>query len=97
MSLLGPRMQALDTSASGCDNIVSVSWVRRGSISRQTTAAVLLRARAILLRNYRVFDRIGFVPGVQNTMANAASRLWTLSDADLFAYFNLHFPQETSW
>ena len=30
-------------------------------------------------------------------MADACSRLWHLTDSQLLAYFNLHYPQAQSW
>mmetsp|Transcript_18603 Transcript_18603/g.38899 ORF Transcript_18603/g.38899 Transcript_18603/m.38899 type:complete len:222 (+) Transcript_18603:1910-2575(+) len=90
-------MARLSASAHGCDNFVSVSWVRRGSISRNTTAGNILRAHALLLCHFQISDTLGFLPGLWNSMVDAASRLWNYTDNELLPYYKFHYPQVTSW
>ena len=38
-----------------------------------------------------------YIPGEANKMADICSRAWHLSDTELLAYFDLHFPQDEPW
>jgi hypothetical protein len=85
------------TLATLCDNSPAVAWVRRASISTNSSAAYLLRLLALHRRHYRYLTEVSHIPGVLNSMADDASRLWHLSDTDLLTHFNSTYPQRTSW
>mmetsp|Transcript_27138 Transcript_27138/g.56506 ORF Transcript_27138/g.56506 Transcript_27138/m.56506 type:complete len:282 (-) Transcript_27138:184-1029(-) len=97
LTLIFPTMQPLTLSAHGSNNFISVSWVKRDSISCNTIAGHILRARALLLRHHCVHDTLGFLTGRWNGMADTVSQLWTLSNNELTDCFNSMFPQPTSW
>jgi hypothetical protein len=79
------------------DNIATVYWQRKGATTTIGPAAYLLRLQGLHQRFYRYVPLRDFIPGHLNVMADILSRRWELSDADLLAYFNLHFPQKHPW
>jgi hypothetical protein len=68
------------TLATLCDNTPAVAWIKRGSVSNNSSAAYLLRLFALHCRHHRYLTEVSHIPGVLNTMADGASRLWHLSD-----------------
>jgi hypothetical protein len=85
------------TLATLCDNTPAVAWIKRGSVSNNSSAAYLLRLFALHRRHHRYLTEVSHIPGVLNTMADDASRLWHLSDTAFLAYFNETYPQPESW
>ena len=79
------------------DNIATVYWQRKGATTTIGPAAYLLRLQELHQRFYRYVPLRDFIPGHLNVMADILSRRWELSDDDLLAYFNLHFPQKHPW
>jgi hypothetical protein len=79
------------------DNRAAVSWGTKGSSTASSARAYLLRLNAYHQRTHRYVARLHYMPGPVNSMADDASRLWHLNDADLLTHFNLHYPQLTSW
>ena len=86
-----------ETSYTACDNSPAVAWRTKGSSTTRKARARLLRLAAGLRREQRAHHRIGHLSGVDNRMADDASRLWHLSDAAFLAYFNSSYPQKRSW
>ena len=86
-----------ETTYTGCDNTPAVAWRGRGSSTSIKARARLLRLAAGLRRKQRAHHRVGYLPGTDNRMADDASRLWHLTDAELLTHFNHHYPQTTSW
>ena len=85
------------TLLSRTDNTPTLFWQRKGSTSTQGPASYLLRNQAIHQRYHRYVDRHDFLAGIKNPMADDASRLFDLSDSQLLAHFELHYPQSRSW
>jgi hypothetical protein len=85
------------TISTGCDNTPAVSWQRKGSTTTTHAPAYLLRLQALHQRFHRYLPHIFYLPGPINKMADDASRLFHLSDADLLTHFNSHYPQTASW
>jgi hypothetical protein len=81
----------------GSDNTPTVAWRTKGSTSTTGPAAYLLRLGALHQRHYRYKARFFHIAGKTNAMADDASRLWHLSDADFLAYFNFTYPQNEPW
>ena len=48
-------------------------------------------------RAFRYQQRTFYLPGEANGMADDCSRLWHLSDDELVAYFDSHYPQPQPW
>jgi hypothetical protein len=86
-----------ETTYTGCDNTPAVSWRTKGSSTSRKARARILRLAAGLQREQRAHHRIGHLSGVNNRMADDASRLWHLSDDDFVSYFNRTYPQINSW
>jgi hypothetical protein len=85
------------TLATLCDNTPAVAWIKRGSVSNNSSAAYLLRLLALHQRHHRYLTEVSHIPGVMNSMADDASRLWHLSDSAFLSYFNATYPQPQSW
>ena len=79
------------------DNIPAVYWQRKGATTTIGPAAYLLRLQGIHQRLYRYVPLRDYIPGFLNEMADILSRRWDLSDNQLLAYFNTHFPQKRPW
>ena len=79
------------------DNRAAVSWSNKGSATSLTARAYLLRYNALQQRRFRYVARNHYIPGPVNVMADDASRLWALNDADLLTHFNTTYPQAVSW
>ena len=79
------------------DNRASLSWATKGSSTSTTVRAYLLRLNSMHKRAHRYVARHHYLPGSLNSMADDASRLWNLNDAELLTHFNSHYPQTASW
>jgi hypothetical protein len=79
------------------DNTASVYWLRKGSTTTTGPPAYLLRLQAHHQRHHRYLPRHDYIPGTANTMADLCSRAWHLSDSQLLAHFDQHYPQTTYW
>ncbi len=79
------------------DNRAALSWATKGSVTASSARAYLLRLNALHQRQHRYVARHHYIPGAVNAMADDASRLWHLSNAELISHFNLTYPQHTSW
>ena len=85
------------TIASGSDNTPTVAWQHKGSTTTTSAPAYLLRLQALHQRFHRYNSQSFYIPGVVNTMADDASRLFHLSDSALLTHFNTVYPQTNSW
>jgi hypothetical protein len=93
--------QAVDvcekTTHNSYDNIAAVFWQRKGATTTLGPAAYLLRLQAFHQRFFRYVPLRDYIPGPANVMADALSRRWDLTDAEILVYFNLNFPQKEPW
>jgi hypothetical protein len=79
------------------DNTAAVSREQRGSTTTSAAAAYLCRIASIHQRSHRYRQRVAYIPGPLNTMADDLSRRWDLSDSQLLHYFDLTYPQALPW
>jgi hypothetical protein len=79
------------------DNRAAQAWQRKGSTTTNQVPAFLLRLQAIHQRFHRYIPLHSYLPGKLNAMADDASRLWQLTDAELLTHFNATYPQDRSW
>ena len=79
------------------DNIATVFWQQKGSMTTTGPAAYLLQLQAFHQRFFRYVLLNDFIIGSSNTMANILSCCWDLSDNQFLVFFNSHFPQEGPW
>lgn len=85
------------TVGSVSDNSPTVSRYFRGSTTTAGPAASLCQLAALHQRYHRYCHELSFMAGEANAMADDASRLFHLTDAQLLAHFNLHYPQDKPW
>lgn len=85
------------TIQSSHDNTPAEAWQHKGSTTTLGPAASLLRVQSHHQRHFRYVPLHDFLPGFLNRMSDDASRLWHLSDSELLAHFNTHYPQIESW
>jgi hypothetical protein len=79
------------------DNTQAVSRVRKGAVSTAGAAAGLCRFASNHQRIHRYYHRAQYLPGDSNCMADDASCLQHLSDADFLSLFNQRYPQQQPW
>jgi hypothetical protein len=93
--------QAMDirehTVHSLCDNTPAVSRFNKGSTTTRGAPAYLNRLLALHQRTHRYLSKHDYIPGPANSMADDASRLWHLDDAQLLTHFAQLYPQEVPW
>jgi hypothetical protein len=85
------------TLKSSTDNLSTLFWDRRGSVTTTSPTATILRQQALHQRFHRYVKLKDYIPGSINTMADDASRLFHLSNIDFLAYFNQTYPQPLPW
>jgi hypothetical protein len=85
------------TIRSHTDNLATLYWARRGSVTTTSPTAAILRHQAMHQRFHRYVPLKDYIPGPENQMADAASRMFHLNDPDLLTYFNQRFPQTQPW
>lgn len=85
------------TILSKTDNLATMFWQRKGSATSEKPPAYLLRLFGIHQRYHRYVPRHDYIPGKSNPMADDASRLFDLTDAQFLAYFNEQFKQAGSF
>lgn len=85
------------------DNTSAVAWLTKGSTTTSKAAGALLRFLHHRIRLRRASPCIPiYIPGEYNTMADVSSRAFKegkffVAHNNLTSYFNLHFPQSSSW
>ena len=82
------------------DNIPALVWMEKGSTSTQKPANQLLRLAGFHQRHHRYLARYDHISGkdpVPNCMADDASRLFDLNDAEFLSHFNSVYPQKHPW
>ena len=79
------------------DNTPTVAWHHKGSTSTTGPTAYLLRVNSLHQRHYRYLAKSDYISGPANQMADDCSRLWRLTDSQLLAHFDLHYPQKHPW
>ena len=85
------------TIKSSTDNLATLYWSRRGSVTTTSPTATILRQAAMHQRFHRYLSLKDYVPGRDNVLADDASRLSHLSDADFLSHFNITYPQRQPW
>ena len=75
------------------DNRAALSWSQKGSATAASARTYLLRLNALHQRTHRYVATHDHIAGTANSMADDASRLLHLSDADLLTHFDTHYPQ----
>jgi hypothetical protein len=79
------------------DNTAAVSREQRGSTTTSAAAAYLCRIASIHQHSHHYQQRVAYILGPLNVMADDLSRCWDLSDSQLLHYFDLTYPQALPW
>jgi hypothetical protein len=85
------------TILSRTDNLATLFWSCKGSVTTTNPAAVLLRQLAHHRRYHRYISLSDYLPGDLNNAADDASCLQHLSATALLTHFNTHYPQTHGW
>ena len=97
MALLAPHMVPLEHVWNSCNSNTTSGWKKHHYTNRLEVSGALLSQQDFILRDYTVTASIAYLPGDENTLANAASHIWYLTDIHLLSILNLHLPQIHSW
>ena len=92
-----PRMAPLAHIHTYVNNTVAQVWANRGSFSTASSVGPILWELYLATRRKHIHTSIGCVPGEDNNMADAASRLTHLPDRKFISHFSTHFPQRKPW
>jgi hypothetical protein len=79
------------------DKLATVWCQWKDSTSSSGPTARILRLQELHQLHYHHVPLFDCIAGKVNAMADACSRCWHLSDAQLLAYFKLTFPQNRPW
>jgi hypothetical protein len=79
------------------DNRAALSWSNKGSATATSARAYLLRLNSLHQRQHRYVATYNHIAGKANAMADDASRLWHLNDAELLTHFDRVYPQVSHW
>lgn len=79
------------------DNTPTLARHVKGSTTTDGPAAYLCQLSSLHQRYHRYCSELSFINGVENVMADDASRLQHLTDAQLLDHFNSNYPQELPW
>ena len=82
------------TLLSKTDNLATLFWQRKGSATANNATSQLLRLFGIHQRYHRYVPRHDYISGTSNPLADDASRLFHLTDAQLLTYFSTTYPQK---
>ena len=79
------------------NNTAGLWWQLKGSATCTSAPAHLLQLQAMHQRFFHYVPRIDFVSGVDNLISDLPSRSSDLTDNQLLAYLETHFPQPLTW
>ena len=83
------------TILSKTDNLATLYWQRKGSATTEACPAHLLRLFGIHQRYHRYVPRHDYLSGPSNPLADASSRLFTLSNTEFLTQINSLYTQPT--
>ena len=85
------------TVENGTDNTPTLGRADKGAVSKPGAAALLCNEACAHQRLHRYCSRSFFIPGQANVIADDASRLLHLSDADFLSHLEQCYPQSKPW
>ena len=85
------------TIASSSDNTPAVARVAKGAVSSPGAAALLCNYACLHQRQHEYCHQASYIPGPINVMADDASRLQHLTDAQFLSHFEQNYPQDKDW
>ena len=91
--IFSPRMKLLVHIHNYVDNMAAQGWANRGSISTASAVGPILQDISLATRRQHIHAFDGSMPGEENKMADAASRLTHLPDRKFISHLRTHFLQ----
>jgi hypothetical protein len=85
------------TTTASTDNLSTLYWSRKGSVTTTSPTATILRQQGLHQRFHRYVSLKHYIPGPKNALADDASRLFHLPDLAFLTYFNRKYPQALPW
>jgi hypothetical protein len=79
------------------DNFPAIVRCRKGSITSDAAAAYLLRINSLHQRFHRYHPLYDHIAGTANSMADDASRMFSLTDSAFLSHFTQNYPQPQPW
>jgi len=76
------------------NNLATLYWQRKGSATANNATSQLLRLFGIHQRFHRYVPRHDYISGPSNPLADDASRLFELNNAQLLTHFSTTYPQK---
>ena len=95
--LFTPRMDPLAHIHMYFDNTAAQGWSNRGSFRTASAVVPILRELSLEPSRQHIHASVGSVPGEDNNMADAASRLTHLPDRQSIYHFRTLFPHSKPW
>ena len=95
--LFAPRISPLAQIHMYVNNTASQGWANKGSVSTATSIGPILQELSLAARRQHIHASVGRIPGEENKMADAVSRLTHLLDLKFLSQFRTHFPQSNPW
>ena len=90
-------MDTLAHILTAMENTAAQGWSNQGSVSLETAVSPILRDLALLTHNPKIYSSVQRISGMDNNMADDASRLTHLTDNMFLCHFDLTFPQKILW
>ena len=78
-------------------NMATVFWQQKGAATTTGPLAYLLRLQALHQRQLRYVLKHDYILNKSNVVADFLSRAWHLTDVQIVAHFNSHFPKPVPW
>ena len=78
---------------SGSDNTPTVSWITREAFTTNPVVADLLCIHTLHYRKFFLNSSVFYHPGLENCMADDASRLFYLSGTNFLTHMSIVHPQ----
>ena len=85
------------TILSKTDNLATLYWQRKGSVTITAPPAHLLRLFKIHQHYHRYRPRHDYIPGKSNLLAKESSRLFHMNDSQFLTRLNSKFQQPLSF
>ena len=79
------------------DNLATLFWERKGSVTSTTLPAKLLCLQVLHQRVHRYVPRNDYITGKENQMSDDASWLVELTDVEFLTHFDKTYPQPRPW
>ena len=95
--LFAPRMEPLLHIHNYFINTAVQGWANRGSVIMASSVGPILQEIALTARRQHIQSSAGNVPGEDNEVADAASRINHLTEWQSLSHFRTHLPQSKPW